>query len=156
MQDREERLLAYYSKRLEESSKSLTATEMEMKGITICVLAFSHILKSAALEMYCDHREIPHILRSTCEIPTKKLQRFFDKLSSYTFKIGWKAGKSRKVADWLSRKAQTQEDYSEGIIPIAFQSMEIPPDMYSGSDRGFLEWAFPATDAGRCSKYHSI
>ncbi len=50
VQDGEERLLAYYNKRLEESSKSLTATELEMKGITICVLAFSHILKSTAFK----------------------------------------------------------------------------------------------------------
>ncbi len=94
-----ERLLAYNSKRLEDSSKSLTANEMEMTGITISVLAFSHIVKSTVFEIYCDHMAIPYNLGSSHKIPTMKLQRFFDRLSRYTFKIGWEARKSLKVVD---------------------------------------------------------
>ncbi len=65
-----ERLLAYYSKRLEDNCKSLSITKLEMKGITVCVFEFKHMLKSAEVEIYCDHRAIPHIMKSTKEVPT--------------------------------------------------------------------------------------
>ena len=57
------RLIAYASKRMAETAKNYSITELEMCGLAINIERFAHLLKRADFDAVVDHLAIVHIMK---------------------------------------------------------------------------------------------
>ena len=70
------RLIAYASKRMPEAAKNYSITELEMCGLTINMVTFSHLLKRVDFDAVVDYLAITHIMKSknrTCHKQNQKI-----------------------------------------------------------------------------------
>ena len=86
-QDRKHRLFAYASKRLPETAKNYSITELEMCGLAINIVSFAHVLKRVDFHAVVDHLAIMHIMKSKVEAATNGIKRLLEVLSSYSFNL---------------------------------------------------------------------
>ena len=63
-QDGKPKLIAYASKRMPETAKNYSITELEMCGLAINFATFSHLLKRVDFDAVVDHLAITHIMRA--------------------------------------------------------------------------------------------
>ena len=68
-QEGKPRLIAYASKRMPEAAKNYSTTELEMCGLAINIITFSHLLKRVDFDAAVDHLAITHIIKSKMELP---------------------------------------------------------------------------------------
>ena len=68
------KLIAYASKRLPEAAQSYSITELEMCGLAINIVSFSHLLKRVDFDAVVDHLALVHILKSKTSIECLFLQ----------------------------------------------------------------------------------
>ena len=73
IQNGKPRLIAYASKRMSEAAKNYLITELEMCGLAINIITFSHLLKKVDFDAVVDHLAIRHILRSKAEPTTMRI-----------------------------------------------------------------------------------
>ena len=122
-----ERIIAYYSKRLQQSAKNYSVSELELTGVLYNITAFRHILLGRPFKVFCDHSALVQIVRSKKQPPTSRLQKLLERLSEYDFEIAYVKGKDLVVPDFLSRAPRVDDDDFEKIMPIAFKTSA--PDM---------------------------
>ena len=117
VQDGEERILAYYSKKLPESARRYTPSELEGTGMYMCVQAFRHLLRNVPFEIITDHSALINISRSKNEPPTLRLKKIFERLSAFKFHLKYMQGKKMVISDFFSRHPSCEVDDND---PIAF------------------------------------
>ena len=86
-QDGKPRLIVYASKRMPESAKNYSITELEMCGLAINIATFLHLLKRVDFDAVVDHLAITHIMKSKMEPATNRIKRLLEVLSSYSFNL---------------------------------------------------------------------
>ena len=119
IQNVQPRLIAYASKRMPEAAKNYLITELEMCGLAINIMTFSHLLKRVDFDAVVDHLAITYIMRSRAEPTTTRIKRLIELLSPYSFNLYYIKGKDMVLSDFLSRQ-KTDDSNPHEIIPISF------------------------------------
>ena len=73
-EDGKHRLIAYASKRMPEAAQNYSITELEMCGLAINILSFSHLLKKVDFAAVVDHLAIMHIMKNKAEPATNRIE----------------------------------------------------------------------------------
>ena len=123
-QDGKPRLIAYMSKRMPETAKNDSITELEMCGLAINIATFSHLLRKGDFDAVVDHLAITHIMTSKMEPATNRIKRLLEVLNSYSFNLYYIKGKDMVLSDFLSRQLGDKSDPHQ-IIPISFNIKEV-------------------------------
>ena len=63
------KLIAFASKRVPETAKNYSITELELCGLTINIASLSHLLKRVDFEAIVDYLSLTHIIKSKAEQP---------------------------------------------------------------------------------------
>ena len=119
IQNGQARLIAYAGKKMPEAAKNYSITELEMCGLAMNIMTFSHLLKKVDFDTVVDHLAITHIMRSKAEPATTRIKRLIELLSPYSFNLYYIKGKDMVLSDFLSRQ-KTDESSPHEIIPISF------------------------------------
>ena len=119
IQNGQPRLIAYASKRMPEAAKNYSITELEMCGLAINIVTFSHLLKKVDFDAVVDHLAIMHIMRSKAEPAKTRFKRLIELLCPYSFNLYYIKGKDMVLSDFLSRQKNNDSNPCE-IIPISF------------------------------------
>ena len=112
-------LIAYASKRMPEAAKNYSITELEMCGLAMNIITFSHLLKKVDFDAIVNHLAITHIMRSKAEPATTRIKRLLELLSPYSFNLYYIKGKDMVLSDFLSRQKSDDSNHHE-LIPILF------------------------------------
>ena len=72
IQNGKPKLIAYASKRLLDTTKNYSITELEMCGLAINIASFVHLLKRVDFDAIVDHLTLTHIIRSKVELATTR------------------------------------------------------------------------------------
>ena len=67
-------LNAYASKRLPETARSYSITELELCGLAINIASFSHLLRRVDFDAIVDHLALMHIIKSKMELATTRIK----------------------------------------------------------------------------------
>ena len=102
-----------------EAAKNYSITELEMCGLAMNIMTFSHLLKKVDFDAVDDHFPITHIMRSKAEPATTRIKRLIELLSPYSFNLYYIKGKDMVLSDFLSRQKNDNSNPCE-IIPISF------------------------------------
>ena len=102
IQNGKPKLIAYMSKRLSEAAKSYSITELELCGLAIKIVSFSHLLKRVDFDATVDHLALTHIIKSKLEPVTTRIKRLLELISSYSFNLYYMKGKDMILSDFLS------------------------------------------------------
>ena len=113
------KLITYACKRMPETAKNYSITELKICGLTIHITSFVHLLKRVDFDAIVDHLAITHIMKSKMEPTTNRIKRLLELLSSYSFNLCYIKGKDMVLSDFLSRQ-QVDDSDSHEIIPISF------------------------------------
>ena len=124
VQNGKPKLIAYASKRMPETAKNYSITELEMCGFSINIATFAHLLKRVDFDVIVDHLAITHIMKSKTEPATNRIKRLLEILSSYSFNLYYIKGKDMILSDFLSRLIEDDSNLHE-IIPISFNIWDV-------------------------------
>ena len=102
-----------------EAAKNYSITELEMYGLAMNIVTFSHLLKKVDFDAVVNHLAITHIMRSKAEPATTRIKRLIELLSPYSFNLYYIKGKDMVLSDFLSRQ-KTDKSNPHEIIPISF------------------------------------
>ena len=69
------KLIACASKRLPEEARNYSFTELELCGLALNVVSFSHLLKRVDFDAIVDHLVLTHISKSKTESATTRIKR---------------------------------------------------------------------------------
>ena len=119
IQNGQPRLIAYTSKRMPEAAKNYLITELEMCGLAINIVTFSHLLKKVDFDAVVDHLAIMDIMRSKAEPATTRIKRLIELLSPYSFNLYYIKGKDMVLSYFLSRQKTGDSNLHE-IIAVSF------------------------------------
>ncbi len=87
------------------------------------MLAFKHILSSVTFEAFVDHSALVQIIKSKNEPPTQRLKKIVEKLSAFSFSLGYVKGKSLLVTDYLSRNVPDNDhEDQDRVVLITFST----------------------------------
>ena len=95
------KLIAYVSKRLPETSKSYSITELELCSLAINIASFLHLLKRVDFDAIVDHLALTHIIKSKMEPATMRIKRLLELIHSYSFNLYYMKGKDMILSDFL-------------------------------------------------------
>ena len=107
IQNVQPRLIAYVSKRMPEAAKNYLITELEMCGLAINIVTFSHLLKKVDFDAVVDHLAITHIMGSKVEPAPTRIKRLIELLSPYFFNLYYIKGNNMVLSDFLLDKRLT-------------------------------------------------
>ena len=93
IQNGQPRLIAYASKRMPETARNYSITELDMCSLAINIVTFSHLLKKVDFDAVVDHLATTHIMRSKEEQATTRIKRLIELLSPYSFNLYYIKGK---------------------------------------------------------------
>ena len=96
------KLIVYMRKRLPEAAKSYSISELELCGLAINIVSFSHLLKRVDNDAIVDHLALMHIIKSKMEPATTRIKRLLELISSYSFNSYYMKGKDGILSDFLS------------------------------------------------------
>ena len=119
IQNGQPKLIAYASKRMPETAKNYSITELEMCGLAMNITMFSHLLKKVDFDAIVDHLAITHIMGSKAEPATTRIKRLLELLSPYSFNLYYIKGKDTVLSNFLSRQKMDDSNPHE-LIPISF------------------------------------
>ena len=69
------KLIAYASKRLPDTAKNDSITELELCGLAINIASFAHLLTRVDFDDIVDHLALTHIIKSKAEPATTRIKR---------------------------------------------------------------------------------
>ena len=131
------RLIAYVSKRMSDTAKSYSITELEMCGFAINIASFAHLLKRVDFDAHVDHLAIVHIMKSKAESPSNRIKRLLEILSAYSFNLYYVKGKDMVLSDFLSRQHGDTSNPHE-VIPISFNMGKVLQQNYQNYAKTYL------------------
>ena len=118
IQNGKPKLIAYVSKRLLEAAKSYSITELELCGLAINIVSFSHLLKRVDFDAIVDHLALMHIIKSKMEPATTRIKRLLE------FILYYMKGKDMILSHFLLQQKNDESNPDE-IIPISFDMYQI-------------------------------
>ena len=89
------------SKRLPESARNYSITELKMCGLAINIASFAHLLKRVDFDAIVDHLALTHIIKMKAEPSTTRIKKLSEALSSYSFNLYYIKGKDMILSDFL-------------------------------------------------------
>ena len=134
IQNGKPKFIAYTSKRLPEAAKSYSITELELCGLAINIVSFSHLLKRVDFDAIIDHLALTHIIKSKMELATTRIKRLLELISSYSFNLYYMKGKDMILSDFLSRQNNDDSNPNE-MIPILFDMYKILENNFNNFDK---------------------
>ncbi len=158
----QERLIAYYSRRLPNACQRYSSTELEMFGLSLVLKAFRYLLNNVHFEVRLDHSALVNIWKSRTQPPSNRISKLIERLQDYSFQITYIKGKTMYISDMLSRYSDMSADplddnavgfisntpeYNDTISMEEFITME-----HDKTEENFIEHsmlAFPATESNR-------
>ena len=111
LQNNKEKLIGYYSKSLPASAANYSVTELEAYGLIQAIKAFQNLLKGNHFEAIVDHSALVHMVRSKSEPATRRLQKFVDHLSGYSYDLKFMKGLDLTLPDFLSRSCTPEDNH---------------------------------------------
>ena len=112
-----------------EAAKNYLITELQMCGLAMNIVTFSHLLKKVDFDAVVDHLAITHIMRSKAEPAMTRIKRLIELLSPYSFNLYYIKGKDMVLSDFLSRQKTDNSNPFE-IIPISFMLKNLACDHF--------------------------
>ena len=73
-------VIGYHSKRLPQSTKNFSVTELELTGLLVNIHGFMQLLHNRYFEVFVDHKAIEYMIKSKTESPTTRLKTLLDLL----------------------------------------------------------------------------
>ena len=101
IQNGEEKVIAYASRRLTPTQKKYCVTRRELLAVVAFCHHFKHYLLGRKFLLRTDHSSLPWLFRF--KSPQGQLARWLEEVSQYSFKVEHRAGKSHVNADAMSR-----------------------------------------------------
>ena len=129
IQNGKPKLIAYVSKRLPETAKNYSITELEMCSLAINIASFVHLLKRVDFDAVVHNLALTHIMRSKVEPTTTRIKRLLELLTSYSFNLYYIKGKFMVLSEFLSRQKVDDGDSCE-IILISFSMRNVLQERY--------------------------
>ena len=129
VQDGSPRLIVYVSKRMSDTAKKYSITELEICGLAINIASCAHLLKRVDFDAVVDHLAIAHIMKSEAEPTSNRIKRLLEILSAYSFNLYYIKGKDMVLSDFLSRQHGDSSNLHE-IIPISFNMGKVLQQNY--------------------------
>ena len=123
-------MIAYTSNRMPEAEKNYSLIKLELCGIEINIVNFTHLLKKVEFDAIVDHLALAHIIKSRTEPATDKIKRLLEVLGSYSFRLYYIKGNEMILSEFLSRLKHDTSDPHE-IIPISCSMQELLHARYS-------------------------
>ena len=114
-------VIGYHSKRLPQSAKNFSVTELELTGLLVNIHGFMQLLCNRYFEVLINHKAIEYMIKSKTESPTTRLKTLLLKLSEYTIDLKYQKGSEMHTSDALSRLqniADTPDN--KNVIPLNF------------------------------------
>ena len=127
IQNRKPKFIAYASKRMPESTKTYSITELELCGLATNIGSFSHLFKRVDFDAIVDHLALMHMIKSKMEPAATRIKRLLELISSYSFNLYYMKGKDMILSNFLSRQKNNNSNPHE-IIPISFNMCRILDD----------------------------
>ena len=113
----EEKPVAYASRALTETEIRYSQIEKELLAITFACRKFHDYIYGKEITIDTDHQPLITIMKKPLHSAPMRLQKMKLQLQRYNFKLIYKAGKERHIADALSRaylpRGDSQEDEEE-------------------------------------------
>jgi hypothetical protein len=135
---RNERPIAYFSKRLSPAQKNYSVSERELLALVLAAEHFKFYLSGAHWWARSDHEALSHFKTATNLSP--RLARWRTRMENFDFSIVYRKGKDHGNADTLSRMNHSPESEpadADGEVIIFIVSVTTPPDEeLFGSDQG--------------------
>ena len=75
IQNGKPKLIMYASKRLPDTTRNYSITELELCGLAINIASFSHLLKRVDFDAIVDHLSLTHIIKCKAEPATIRINR---------------------------------------------------------------------------------
>ena len=123
-------LIAYASKRLPEAARNYSIKELELCGLAINIASFSHLLKRVDFDMILDHLALTHIIKCKGEPATTRIKRLLELISSYSFNLYYIKGKNMVLSDFLSRQNHDHSNPHE-VISTSFNMHNLIHEKYN-------------------------
>ena len=134
IQNSKPNLIAYVSKRIPEAAKSYSITELELCGLAINIVSFSHLLKRVDFDAIVDHLALTHIIKSKMEPVTTRIKRLLELISSYSFNLYYMKGKDMVLSDFFVQQNNDDSNPNE-IISISYNMNKILEDNMNNFDK---------------------
>ena len=129
IQNGKPKLIASVSKRLPETVKSYSITELELCGLAINIASFSHLLKRVDFDVLVDHLALMHIIKSKMEPVATRIKRLLELISFYLFNLYYMKGKDMILSDILLQQSNDDSSPNE-IVPISFDMYQVLEDNF--------------------------
>ena len=114
-------MIGYHSKRLPQSTKNFSVTELELTGLLVNIHGFMQLLCNRYFEVLVDHKAIEYMIKSKTESLTTRLKTLLLKLSEYTIDLKYQKGSEMHTSDTLSRLQNlTDMPDNKDVIPLNF------------------------------------
>ncbi|GKB30446.1 ty3-gypsy retrotransposon protein [Tanacetum coccineum] len=120
----EEKLIAFFSKKLSPRMRASSTYIRELYAITEAVKKWRQYLLGRKFRVFTDQRSLKHLLTQVIQSPDQ--HKWASKLLGYDFEVHYKPGKENRVADALSRVEETQ-----------FLSLSVPTFPWLNELRGY-------------------
>ena len=114
-------VIGYHSKRLPQSTKNFSVTELELTGLLVNFHGFMQLLCNRYFEVLVDHKTIEYMIKSKTESPTTRHKTLLLKLSEYTIDLKYQKGSEMHTSDTLNRLQNiTDTPNNKDVIPLNF------------------------------------
>ena len=123
--------IAYASKRLPETARNYSITELELCGLAINIASFSHLLKRVDFDAIVNHLSLT--LSGVKQPATIRIKRLLELISSCSFNLYYIKGNDMVLSDFLSRQNNDDSNPHE-IIPICFNMNKVLQENYYNID----------------------
>ena len=104
IQNGKPKLITYASKRLPEAARNYSITELELCGLAINIVSFSHLLTRVNSDAINNHLSLTHSIKSKADPATIRIKKLLELISSYSFNLYYIKGKDMVLSDFLSRQ----------------------------------------------------
>lgn len=104
--DKEEKPIAYMSKKLSSAQRNYSVTERECLAVILAIEKFRCYLELQEFEVITDHSSLVWLMRQ--QNVTGRLARWIFRLQQYKFSISHRKGKEHVVPDALSRLCENE------------------------------------------------
>ena len=120
-------VIGYHSKRLPQSPKNFSVTELELTALLGNIHGVMQLLCNSYFEVLVDHKAIEYMIKSKTESPTTRLKTLLLKLSEYTIDLKYQKGSEMHTSDALSRLQNlTDMPDNKDVIPLNFLQLLTP------------------------------
>ena len=106
------------------SHKNYSITELDLCGLAINIVSFSHLLMRVDFNAIIDHLSLTHRIKSKGEPAIVRIEELLELISSYSFNLYHIKGKDMVLSDFLSRQNNDDSNPHE-IIPISFNMHKV-------------------------------